>query len=210
MPHSQRIAEFLLDIGAVKLSVDPPFTWTSGLKAPLYCDNRMVLSHPEARSLIAQALMDRVKHLHIPPDTVAGTATAGIPWAALVADRLQLPLVYVRPKAKEHGTQKQIEGDLKPDQHIVVIEDLISTGGSALSAVEALRGEGKGMVTDVVAVFSYELPVSREKALEMGVRLHPLATLTTLLTVAALQGRVSQEEHDLIAAFAKNPEGWRS
>lgn len=209
MPHSQRIAEFLLDIGAVRLSVDPPFTWTSGLKAPLYCDNRMVLSHPEARSLIAQALTDRVKHLHIPPDIVAGTATAGIPWAALVADRLQLPLVYVRPKAKEHGTQKQIEGDLKPDQHIVVVEDLISTGGSALSTVEVLRGEGKGVVTDVVAIFSYELPVSREKAQEGGVRLHPLATLTTLLTIAALQGRVSQEEHDRITAFAKNPEGWR-
>lgn len=209
MPHSQRIAEFLLDIGAVRLSVDSPFTWTSGLKAPLYCDNRMVLSHPEARSLIAQALTDRVKHLHIPPDTVAGTATAGIPWAALVADRLQLPLVYVRPKAKEHGTQKQIEGDLKPDQHITVVEDLISTGGSALSTVEVLRGEGKGVVTDVVAIFSYELPVSREKAQEVGVRLHPLATLTTLLTVASAQGRVSQEEHNRIVAFAKNPDGWR-
>ncbi len=161
MPHGERVAEFLLSVGAVKLSPREPFTWTSGMKSPIYCDNRMLYSHPAARSFIVQALTDRVKHLHIPPDVIAGTATAAIGWAALVADRLEMPFVYVRSKAKEHGTKKLIEGDLKPEKHTVVVEDLLSTGGSAASTVETLRGEGKGIVTDVVSIFSYEFLSSR-------------------------------------------------
>src|SRR3989344_6825190 len=138
MPHGKRIAELLVDIGAVRLSVDPPFTWTSGIKSPIYCDNRMIYSHPDARNFVVDALVSRIKTLHINPDCVAGTATAAIGWAALVADRLDLPFVYVRPKAKEHGGKKRIEGDLKPGKHVVVVEDLISTGGSSISTVDAL------------------------------------------------------------------------
>ncbi|MEI8230439.1 MAG: orotate phosphoribosyltransferase [Candidatus Peregrinibacteria bacterium] len=209
MPHGQRIAELLLNIGAVKLSVDPPFTWTSGIKSPIYCDNRMLYSHPDARKFVVDALVQRVHCLHIEPDVIAGTATAAIGWAALVADHMNLPFIYVRAKAKEHGTRKLIEGDLKPEQHVVLIEDLLSTAGSAASSVETLRSEGKAIVTDVVAIFSYELESALEKAQEARVQLHPLSTFSILLKVAVEQNRISQEDAEAAAAFIKNPEGWR-
>ncbi|MDO8649243.1 MAG: orotate phosphoribosyltransferase [Candidatus Peregrinibacteria bacterium] len=208
MPHSKRIAEFLLDIGAVKLSIDPPFTWTSGLRAPIYCDNRMIYSHPDARTFVADALVSRVKALHVPPDVIAGTATAAIGWAALVADRMHLPFVYVRAKAKEHGAKKRIEGDLHPEADIVVIEDLISTGGSSISTVQALREEGQGRVGDVIAIFTYALPSSLEAAAENGVRFHPLTDLQTLVGVALGQGRVTQKEAEIVLSFAEEPERW--
>lgn len=210
MPHGARIAEYLLTIGAVKLSVDKPFTWTSGLRSPIYCDNRMIYSHPEARDLVVAALSNRVKNLHIPPDVIAGTATAAIGWGALVADRLKLPFVYVRSKAKDHGTKKQIEGDLKKGLHVTVIEDLISTGGSAQTTVEALRGEGEAIVTDVVSIFSYDLPSSREKARELNVRFHPLANLQTLLDSAESAGKIEEDERRSIEEFSKNPEEWKA
>lgn len=209
MPHGTRIAEFLLDIGAVRLSVHQPFTWTSGIKSPIYCDNRMVYSYPEARDFIVDALVARVKALHVEPDVIAGTATAAIGWAALVADRMKLPFVYVRSKPKEHGAQKRIEGDLKEGKHVVVIEDLVSTGGSSASTAEALRTEGKCVVTDVVAIFSYELAESHEKALEAKIQFHPLSTLSTLLQVALDQDRLIDEEAELVEQFARDPKAWQ-
>lgn len=208
MPASQRIAEFLLAIGAVKLSPNAPFTWTSGIKSPIYCDNRMIYSHPVARSFIVTALCNRVRNLHIPPDVVAGTATAAIGWAALTADRLELPFVYVRSKAKEHGTQKRIEGDLPPEKHVIVIEDLLSSGGSAASTVEALRAEGKAIVSDIVAIFTYEFLTSTEKAQELGVHLHPLTSITTLLRVAEESGKISREDAARVNVFVRDPERW--
>jgi orotate phosphoribosyltransferase len=169
----------------------------------------MIYSHPEARLFVVEALVSRIKALHIPADVIAGTATAAIGWAALVADRLNLPFVYVRPKVKEHGAKKRIEGDLKPEKHITVVEDLISTGGSAISTVEALREEGEGIVTDVVAIFSYELLEATERAQEAGVKLHPLTTLTTLVQVALAQGRITEEEADLVSRFARDPDHWQ-
>ncbi len=208
MPHSNRIAEFLLSIGAVRLSLKQPFTWTSGIKSPIYCDNRMIYSHPEARDFVVQALVSRVKALHVPPDVIAGTATAAIGWAALVADRMKLPFVYVRAKAKEHGAKKRIEGDLKPEKHVVVVEDLISTGGSSISTVQALREEGQATVSDIVSIFTYEFLTATEAAQQSGVQLHPLSSITTLLTVALSEGRITQEEVKLVAAFAADPEKW--
>src|SRR3989338_1994643 len=184
MPHGDRIAEYLLSIGAVRLSPNEPFTWTSGIRSPIYCDNRMIYSHPAARTFIVEALTDRVRTLHVSPDVIAGTATAAIGWAALVADRLELPFVYVRAKAKEHGAKKLIEGDLKPGKHVVVVEDLISTGGSSVRTVETLREEGQGFVTDVVAIFSYEMSASQESASCARVKLHPLTGITTLTYVS--------------------------
>jgi len=210
MPHGQRIAELLLDIGAVKLSVDPPFTWVSGIKSPVYCDNRMIYSHPDARKFVIDAFVSRVHALPIPPDAIAGTATAAIGWAALVADRMDLPFVYVRSQAKDHGTKKLIEGDLKPDQHVVLIEDLISTAGSAINSVEALRTEGKCVVTDVVAIFSYELLAGTEKAQQARVQLHPLSTFTILLEVAEEQGRLEPQEVKVARRFMRDSENWRS
>ncbi len=208
MPHGKRIAELLIDIGAVKLSIDPPFTWTSGIKSPIYCDNRMIYSHPEARGIVVDALCERIRALHIEPDCIAGTATAAIGWAALVADRLKLPFVYVRSKAKEHGAKKRIEGDLKPGLDVVVVEDLISTGGSSVGTVEALRQEGGATVSDIVAIFTYELLASKEKAQEARVKLHPVTTLGTLLDVALEQGRLTVHDCKSIGSFSRSPQEW--
>lgn len=208
MPHGKRIAELLVDIGAVQLSIDPPFTWVSGIKSPIYCDNRMIYSHPEARNFVVDALVSRVKSLSVEPDCIAGTATAAIGWGALVADRLDLPFVYVRSKAKEHGAKKRIEGDLKKGMDVVIVEDLISTGGSAISTADALREEGEARVSDIVAIFTYEMTVANEKAQTAGVRFHPVATFGTLLDVALEQGRIGSEEIANIATFAENPKEW--
>lgn len=208
MPHGKRIAELLIDIGAVKLSIDPPFTWTSGIKSPIYCDNRMIYSHPDARNFVVDALVSRVKALHIEPDVIAGTATAAIGWAALVAQKMDLPFVYVRAKAKEHGAKKRIEGDLREGKDLVLIEDLISTGGSSISSVEALREEGKANVTDIVAIFTYELHSSIEKAQQASIKLNPLSDLSTLLKVAVEQGRLTEEEMGLVATFSRDPKQW--
>ena len=208
MPHARRIAEYLLSIGAVKLSPLSPFTWTSGIKSPVYCDNRMLYGHPEARSFVADALASRVKSLHIEADVIAGTATAAIGWGALVAERLNTPFVYVRSKPKEHGAKKMIEGDMKPGSHVVVVEDLISTAKSSATTVEALRNEGKSFVTDVVSIFSYELLSGLEKAKELKIRLHPLCTITQLLDTSLSQGRIDEVQATMIADFARDPEGW--
>ncbi len=208
MPHGERIAEFLLSIGAVRLSPQEPFTWTSGIKSPIYCDNRMIYGHPEARDFVVNALVSRVRALHVPPDVIAGTATAAIGWAALVADRMKLPFVYVRAKAKEHGAKKRIEGGLAPEKHVVVIEDLLSTGGSSISTVEALREEGKATVSDIVSIFSYEFDTAMAAAQEHSVMLHPLASITLLTTVALNMGRISKEEASMIGHFVEEPDRW--
>lgn len=208
MPQGRRIAELLLDIHAVQLSVDSPFTWTSGIKSPIYCDNRMVYSHPDARNIVVDALVQRVKNLHIEPDAIAGTATAAIGWAAIVADRLGLPFVYVRSQAKGHGAKKRVEGDIKPGMDVVLLEDLLSTGGSAISSVQALRDECDANVHDVVAIFTYEMLTSNEKAQEVSVKLQPLATITTLLEVAEEQGRITEEDIANIARFIQDPQAW--
>lgn len=208
MPYAARIAEFLLDTEAVKLSVQEPFTWTSGIKSPIYCDNRTLYGHAEARDFVVDALVKRVQSLHISPDAIAGTATAAIGWGALVADRMDLPFCYVRSKPKEHGTKKRIEGYLRPNSDVVVIEDLISTGGSSISTVGALREEGECRVADVVAIFSYEMDTSREVANEASVQLHPLTSIATLLDTAVDQDRITEEESREVVRFLKNPQEW--
>jgi orotate phosphoribosyltransferase len=206
MPHGERIAEYLLSIEAVKLRTDPPFTWNTGIQSPIYCDNRMIYSHPQAREFMVSALVSRVKNLHIPADVIAGTASAAIGWATLVADRLGLPMVYVSRKGKDYGAKKRIEGDLKPGQHVVLIEDLISTGNSSMSAVDALRDEGKAMVTDVVSIFSYEFALATQAARAHKIRLHPLSTITTLVNVALSQ-MIKAEEATIIDEFVKRVGG---
>lgn len=160
----KEIAEILLNVGAVELSPEDPFTWASGIKSPIYCDNRLTMSDPVGRKQIAEGLAELIKN-HYPETTlIAGTATAGIPHAAWVADILGLPMVYIRSKAKGHGRSRQIEGKVKPEDKAVIIEDLISTGGSSLNAVEALQSEGIE-VSGVVSIFTYELE-SADKAFE--------------------------------------------
>lgn len=157
---------------------------------------------------MVEALVSRIKSLHVEPDCIAGTATAAIGWAALVADRMDLPFVYVRSKAKEHGAKKLIEGDLKEGSVVVVVEDLISTGGSSIHTVDALREEGKSTVSDVVAIFTYELLASAEKAQQASIKFHTVSNFSTLLDVAVEQGRLEADDIANVASFANNPKEW--
>lgn len=202
------IASLLLRLGVVRVSVNPPFTWTSGMKAPIYCDHRLLLGCARERSEIVDALTEAVRSLKKQPDVIAGTATAGIGWAALVADRLELPMAYIRHKSKEYGAGKSIEGGYREGSNVVVIEDLISTGGSALRSVEILRTEGKCAVSDVVAIFTYGFPKTKKQAEEGNVTFHALSSFATLLEVAKEQGKLSSEDLAIASAFTKDPEGW--
>jgi orotate phosphoribosyltransferase len=189
----ERIAKSLLDIGAVELSPQKPFVWTSGIKSPIYCDNRLTLAYPDLRKEIAHGLVGLI-NAHFPQVTViAGTATAGIPHAAWVADLLDLPMIYVRSKAKGHGKHNQIEGKLTPEDKAVVIEDLISTGGSSLRAAESIRQSGAA-VLGVVAIFSYALPQAEEAFRKAGIPYVSLSDYPTLLQVARREGKLTEEE----------------
>jgi orotate phosphoribosyltransferase len=153
---AKSIARIALDIGAIKLSPQDPFTWASGYRNPIYNDNRLLLCDFEYRSLVTGGFEELVRREHIPFEVIAGTATAGVPWATSLADRLKMPLVYVREKPKTHGAGKQVEGVLKPGQKVLLVEDLISTGKSSGAAAEAIRREG-GVVNAIVSIFTYEL-----------------------------------------------------
>jgi orotate phosphoribosyltransferase len=198
----------LLKIGAVRLSPDAPFTWASGRKAPVYCDNRQLLGFPDIRAEIAGALADAAKGRGGAPDMVAGTSTAGIPWATMVADRLGLPLAYVRPEPKKHGMARQVEGPLARGRSVVLIEDLISTGGSCLKCVDALRTEG-AKVLEVLALFSYELPEARAAFAEKGVEWRTLTSLTELAGRAAESGLVTAEGADALERWRQDNSGQR-
>lgn len=189
----EQIARSLLAIGAVELSPQQPFVWTSGIEAPIYCDNRLTMSYPALRKEIAQGLAQLIQ-THYPQATViAGTATAGIPHAAWVADLLELPMIYVRSKAKSHGKQNQIEGKLSPEDKVVVIEDLISTGGSALKAAHGIRQAG-AEVLGVAAIFSYQLPQATEAFRQAGLTYVCLSDYPTLIEVAHQEGKLTKEE----------------
>lgn len=187
----ETLANGLLQIGAVELRPEHPFTWSSGWKSPIYCDNRLVLSYPVLRNLVMDGFTEVIETLYPSVEVVVGTATAGIPHASILADRLGLPTAYVRSSAKEHGKQKRTEGKLAAGAHAIVIEDTLSTGGSAYSAVEALRAEGV-IVDAVVTILSYEFDVAREKARETGVPAISLVHYEDIIHAGVLSGRVSE------------------
>lgn len=199
------LAAGLLDRGAVKLSPESPFTWSSGMKAPIYCDNRQLLGDAGLRARIADALADAAKALS--PTLVAGTSTAGIPWGALVADRLALPFAYVRPEPKKHGMGRQVEGPNAQGHRVALIEDLISTGGSSLKCVEALRAEG-GEVAAVLALFSYGLPAGRAAFDATRCPLQVLATFETLVAEASRRGAVDAAGADSLTAWQGDAVAW--
>lgn len=207
MNISRNIARALLDIGAVLLRPDEPFVWTSGLKSPIYCDNRLTLSYPHVRRMIADGFVAAIRESFADADVVAGVATGGIAHAALVADRLDLPMVYVRDKAKGHGRQNVIEGALFSGQRVVVIEDLVSTGGSSLKAVEAVRGAG-ARVLGVVAVFTYGFEAAARAFAEAGVPLRALCDYPTLIEVAREENRISLGQLEALRAWRENPEAY--
>lgn len=204
---ARSIAEGLLSIGAVSLSPDSPFTWASGLHSPIYCDNRVTLSDPETRSLIAEGLAGLVNENFPEAQVVAGTATAGIAHAALAADRLARPMVYVRSKPKEHGKGNQIEGRLAPGSSVVMVEDLISTGGSVLEAAAAVERQG-GHVLGVLAIFSYELEKGHEAFHRAGLALYTLSNYPTLIQVAAEAGSITAGQQAALATWSADPQAW--
>jgi orotate phosphoribosyltransferase len=187
------IAKHLLDIGAVELKPNDPFTWTSGIKSPIYCDNRLTLSFPTVRKEIAQGLVELIQSNFSHVNIIAGTATAGIPHAAWVSDLMDLPMSYVRSSAKGHGKQNQIEGKINPGDNVVIIEDLISTGKSSIAAVEAVRAVG-GKVLGVVGIFTYGFSKTEETFKEADTPYVTLTNYRTLIHVARESGTLTDEE----------------
>ncbi|NTR68260.1 orotate phosphoribosyltransferase [Enterococcus faecium] len=209
MNVEQSIAKDLLEIEAVFLNPSDPFTWASGIKSPIYCDNRFTMSYPKVRKEIAKGLASKIKEAFPEVQVIAGTATAGIPHAAWVAEILDLPMVYIRSKAKDHGKGNQIEGRIVEGQKMVVIEDLISTGGSVLEAAEAAKREGADIL-GVAAIFTYELPKGKANFEKAEI---PLMTLTnySVLIEAALEDRyIDEQELTLLKEWKKDPENWQS
>jgi orotate phosphoribosyltransferase len=203
----QQVAKYLLDIEAVTLSPDDPYTWSSGMKAPIYCDNRLIISYPEIRSDIADYFVEMIQTHYPDVDVIAGTATAGIPHAAFVADRLNLPMIYVRSKPKAHGTGSQIEGRLRKGDKVVIIEDLISTARSALNSMYAIENEG-GKVLGCAAIFTYELQKGKDAIAEAQLDVQTITDFSTLVKVAANDRRISGDSIEHLSIWCKDPESW--
>ena len=203
--RARTIAQSLLDIGAVKLQPSDPFTWTSGLVSPIYCDNRRTIAYPSVRRAIRDGFKELVEEASYPAVTVAGTATAGIPHAAWLAEALDQPMAYVRDSAKNHGAR--IEGDLKTGEDVVVVEDLISTGGSALDAVASLRDAG-ATVQAVLAIFTYQLSAAAQAFRDANVECKILTDFETLIDVAHSESRLSDEELRALEEWRDDPGAW--
>ncbi|MDR0690955.1 MAG: orotate phosphoribosyltransferase, partial [Streptococcaceae bacterium] len=205
---AQEIAQNLLEIEAVFLSPKEPFTWASGIKSPIYTDNRITMSFPKVRRLIAKGFAQKIKEIYPEVEVVAGVATSGIPHAAWVAEELNLPMVYIRSKSKDHGKGKQIEGKISPKAKMVVIEDLISTGGSALKAFVAAKRKAAD-VLGVAAIFTYEMPQGKENFKKAGVKLLTLSNYTSLIEIAKKIGYVNEEELALLKRFKEDHQNWQ-
>ncbi len=203
----RKLAAGLLRIGAVLLRPDEPFTWASGWRSPIYCDNRRILSDPELRSMVAEAFAAKVAELYPEAEVLAGVATGAIAHGVLVADRMCKPFVYVRPKPKDHGTGSQIEGKLPEGAKVVVIEDLISTGMSSLAAVDALRKAGAD-VLGMVAIFTYGFDLASERFNEAGVPLATLSNYGSLIDVATSAGLVKPSDTEVLQRWREDPAGW--
>ena len=195
-------------IASVYLKPSDPFTWASGIKSPIYTDNRITLSYPETRTLIENGFVDTIKEVFPEVEVIAGTATAGIPHGAIIADKMDLPFAYIRSKPKDHGAGNQIEGRVIKGQKMVVIEDLISTGGSVLEAVAAAEKEG-AQVLGVAAIFTYELPKATENFDKAGVKLVTLSNYSELIKVAKVQGYINADGLTLLKKFKENQETWQ-
>ena len=204
----EKIAELLLETEAVFLRPDEPFVWASGIKSPVYCDNRLTLTAPQARNIIEQAMADAVKAEYPEAEILMGTSTAGIAHAAIAAHILGLPMGYVRGSAKDHGRGNRIEGRLLPGQKTVVIEALISTGGSVLDTVEALRQAG-AEILGIVSIFTYQFEEAERRMSETGVKNISLCDLDALMQAAELKGYITAEQRKMVEAFRADPKDWR-
>lgn len=201
------VARYLLEIEAVKLSPERPFTWASGWKSPIYCDNRRILSYPSLRSSICNFLVESVQEHYGKAEVVAGVATGAIACGALVADRMEKPFVYVRPKPKDHGTGAQVEGVLPEGSRVIVVEDLISTGSSSLSAVDALQKQG-ALVCGMVAIFSYNFDQARRAFEYANVELRTLTNYDTLIEEALACNYIRESDLELLRKWRYAPDQW--
>ncbi len=204
---SNKIAEYLLQIKAIKLQPSNPFTWASGWKSPIYCDNRKTLSFPEVRSYIRDSFATVISGLYPRAEMIAGVATGAISHGALAADKLEMPFIYVRSGAKEHGLGNQIEGYYEKGQKVVVVEDLISTGGSSLNAVKALRDAGCE-VLGMVAIFTYEFKKASDAFAAENCRLNTLCNYTTLIETAVRTGYITETDVETLKKWRVDPAGW--
>ncbi len=204
---SEALARISLEIGAIKISPDKPFTWASGYKMPIYNDNRLLLGNAEHRALIAKGFLNLLKKSNAKVEVLAGTATAGIPHATTLADMLQLPLIYVRSTAKSHGMGNKIEGPLKKDQHVLVIEDLVSTGGSAVNAVKSIREAG-GLVNHCLSIFSYGFTEATDKFKNISCEINSILELSELLKVAQSIQNLSANDIETLRSWQQNPFKW--
>ena len=205
--NAKKVAKILLQINAIKLNPKNPFIWASGWKSPIYCDNRIILSHPKTRLFIRNEISNQINKFYEKPEIIAGVATGAIGIGILVADLLKLPFVYVRPSAKKHGRENQIEGTYQKGQSVVVIEDLISTGNSSLMAVDALRNAELN-INGMISIFSYGLPISFENFKNKNVKLNSLSSYDILLKQAYESGYINVKEHEILSEWKKNPQEW--
>lgn len=202
------VAEKLLQANAVKLNVKEPYTWASGWKSPIYCDNRKILSFPFTRDFIKSELCNVVFSKFPEAELLAGVATAGIAWGAMTADQLKLPYIYVRPKPKEHGLGNQIEGFYEKGQKTVVIEDLVSTGKSSLQVVDVLKAQGLDVI-GMVSIFTYGFSVADEAFAKSGIQYHSLTNYPSLIELAVENGTVSASEQDVLLKWRDDPANWK-
>lgn len=206
--YSAKVASALLEIEAIKLRPDQPFKWASGWNSPIYCDNRLSLSFPSTRTLVKEGLISLIRTHFKGAEAIAGVATAGVPQGAILADALNLPFVYVRPKPKDHGMENLIEGKVVKGQKVVVVEDLISTGGSSLKAVEALRDSGFE-VLGMVAIFTYGFNTAKDNFEKAKVTLHTLSDYEALVNEAVSKGVIKKEELESLKDWRKDPASWK-
>ncbi|MGJ8735146.1 orotate phosphoribosyltransferase [Zobellia laminariae] len=205
---AKKTAELLLQINAIKLKPENPFSWASGWKSPIYCDNRIILSYPVIRNFVREEMAKQVEALYGKPDIIAGVATGAIGIGALVADFLGLPFIYVRPEPKSHGRKNQIEGQLEPNQTVVVIEDLISTGKSSLNAVDALTEAGAN-VKGMLAIFTYGFDVAQSNFEEKNVSLNTLSDYEHLIEQASDTKFIKEDQLNTLLEWRKNPSKWQ-
>ena len=208
MTDKKAIAEKLLQINAIKLNIEHPFTWASGWKSPIYCDNRKVLSFPFVRDFIKSEMCNFIFQTFENADMIAGVATAGIPWGAMAADQLKLPYIYVRPKPKEHGLGNQIEGFYEPGKRVVVVEDLVSTGKSSLQVVDVLKNAGLE-VEGMVSIFNYGFQEAKNAFEKYQIPLKSLTDYDSLIALAIEQKSISESEQNVLLNWRQDPGNWK-